>query len=361
MNGSTTSSSPFSRGDNFGTRGRPRQRKVLPHLHLSPRQRVEDEEEPAKADTVEVIKQLPGAVAEVNAAIEEGSSLKSALLVDAPRPILSRLPPLVEFTSLSQLHREEPTLYTEAPTEDLSNSLSALEKAAEEEEGFGSIASQPQGYLQSASRPEVLYSRARLPRVYEASRQLWEALHAFKPLTRDYARGYLEMNEEKTASSAPHPIAPGATADQCPAFSSSTSSGGMATLEHLKQSFNWSSLPAMEKETEGEWYGVAFRSVRRSGSDSSSLYAADRLAHEEAVHSGGLLFYWYGVPDPSTGENLATCVWTSRAEAQVASRLRMHGLAARESRRVYEQYSLFRYRVVKRQGEKEVRLEQWLE
>ena len=41
--------------------------------------------------------------------------------------------------------------------------------------------------------------------------------------------------------------------------------------------------------------------------------------------------------------------------------MRMHGLAARESRRVYEQYSLFRYRVVKRQGEKEVRLEQWLE
>ena len=34
---------------------------------------------------------------------------------------------------------------------------------------------------------------------------------------------------------------------------------------------------------------------------SAQLYEADMRAHAEAIQQGGLLMYWYGVPDNLTG------------------------------------------------------------
>lgn len=71
--------------------------------------------------------------------------------------------------------------------------------------------------------------------------------------------------------------------------------------------FNWTEL-GLSEDVEREWYCVVFRSRRNKESESLSLYQADREAHEEAVKNGGLVMYWYGVPD-GTGLNLATCIW----------------------------------------------------
>lgn len=86
------------------------------------------------------------------------------------------------------------------------------------------------------------------------------------------------------------------------------------------------------------------------------LYRMDRLAHEEAVASGGLLMYWYGTPDERDGENLATCVWTSREAAVRAARLPLHGKAARLAAASYEYFVLERYRLVKRAGQAELEI-----
>lgn len=139
-----------------------------------------------------------------------------------------------------------------------------------------------------------------------------------------------------------------------------------SALSNLLRAFNWSSL-VLPIESEGEWYGVCFRSVRRPQDKSSlatldsDLYAADNLSHEEAISSGGLLMYWYGSPShqPLTGANLATCLWLSREDAIKASRLPMHKRAAKMAGMAYERFELARYRVRKVKGEARLRLEDW--
>lgn len=70
-----------------------------------------------------------------------------------------------------------------------------------------------------------------------------------------------------------------------------------------------------EKKNKGEgfaswprtsFYVVAFRSVLKDGIDGERLGLLDQKSHEEAVASGGLLKYWFGVPDGER-RNLATC------------------------------------------------------
>jgi hypothetical protein len=93
--------------------------------------------------------------------------------------------------------------------------------------------------------------------------------------------------------------------------------------------FNWSivlsklspNFPATE------FYIVVFRS-RIAGSAVSpellfELYTQDEKAHREANESGGLLKYWFGIPD-FDGRNLATCVWTNMDWAMKASKLPEH-------------------------------------
>ncbi|KDN44487.1 hypothetical protein RSAG8_05534, partial [Rhizoctonia solani AG-8 WAC10335] len=133
---------------------------------------------------------------------------------------------------------------------------------------------------------------------------------------------------------------------------------GFANLPYA-EAFNWDEISAAYRsevdkiadgELEREWYVVAFRSRRKAGSDSTSLYDADRLAHEEAVHNGGLIMYWYGVPDAETGDNLATCVWQSRAHAVAANSRPHHIKAMRLAAASFEYYRLERYALKKWKG-----------
>ncbi|KAJ7901819.1 hypothetical protein B0H14DRAFT_3723415 [Mycena olivaceomarginata] len=145
-----------------------------------------------------------------------------------------------------------------------------------------------------------LVTETRLPDIDPASLSLHKALHYFRPRDENYAR---------------HPYSEG---------------------------FNWDQLVLPEHE-EREWYCVVFRSKRKAGSDGSPLYDADRLAHEEAVHNGGLLLYWYGVPNQETGLNLATCIWQSRKHAIAANSRPHHIQAMKLAAASYEVYDLERH------------------
>ncbi|KZV95131.1 hypothetical protein EXIGLDRAFT_834510 [Exidia glandulosa HHB12029] len=162
-----------------------------------------------------------------------------------------------------------------------------------------------------------LRTDTRLPDIDPVSLSLHRALHAFRPLTRKYA-------------STPY-----------------------------KDAFNWAelSLPADE---EREWYCVVFRSRRKPGSDGSPLYEADRLAHDEAVHNGGLLLYWYGVPDPESGLNTATCIWQSRKHAIAATSRPHHMRAMKLAAASYDVYSLERHVLRKRRGETGLHIEAYV-
>ncbi|KAG6917827.1 hypothetical protein DXG01_000887 [Tephrocybe rancida] len=165
-----------------------------------------------------------------------------------------------------------------------------------------------------------LVTETRLPDIDPASLSLHKALHHFKPLDANYV---------------------------------STSYG---------EAFNWAQLVLPEDE-EREWYCVVFRSKRKPGSDGGvppALYDADKRAHEEAVHNGGLILYWYGIPDPVTGMNLATCIWQSRKHAVAANSRPHHIKAMRLAAESYEVYSLERHVLRKERGSPGVTIEPYV-
>jgi hypothetical protein len=112
-----------------------------------------------------------------------------------------------------------------------------------------------------------------------------------------------------------------------------------------------------------------------------ALYAADKLAHEEAVQNGGvgcsllyflllddspclcvfwqLILYWYGVPNPITGMNLATCIWQSRKHAIAGHSKPYHIRAMKLAQASFERYELERHVLRKVKGEMGVRVEEW--
>ncbi|KAI6000560.1 hypothetical protein EDD15DRAFT_1765416 [Pisolithus albus] len=166
------------------------------------------------------------------------------------------------------------------------------------------------------SEKPPLLTETHLPNIDPVSLSLHKALHYFRPLSNEYA-------------SLPYAGA-----------------------------FNWLALD-LPLDEEREWYAVVFRSKRKVGSDSSALYEADRLAHEEAVSNGGLIMYWYGVPDPQTGLNLATCIWQSRRHALTASSRPHHIRAIKLAAVSYEIYNLERYRLLKVKGKQGIQVEEF--
>jgi hypothetical protein len=55
-----------------------------------------------------------------------------------------------------------------------------------------------------------------------------------------------------------------------------------------------------------DFYVVSFRSQLKPDADGERLFELDAFSHQEAMASGGLLKYWYGVKDQNR-RNLATC------------------------------------------------------
>ncbi|KAI0051896.1 hypothetical protein FA95DRAFT_1464352, partial [Auriscalpium vulgare] len=173
--------------------------------------------------------------------------------------------------------------------------------------------SHPSDSPSSTLYPDLKTTETRLPDIDPASLSLHRALHNFVPAVEDYSGA------------------------------------------QYADAFNWDELELPEEE-EREWYCVAFRSIRKPGSESGPLYDADKLAHEEAIRNGGLILYWYGTPDPKTGLNLATCIWQSRAHAIAANSRPHHIRAMRLAAASYDTYKLERHVLRKVAGERGVRV-----
>ena len=105
----------------------------------------------------------------------------------------------------------------------------------------------------------------------------------------------------------------------------------------VEQAFTWS--PAAELMPPGEWYMVAFRSVRRAGADERRLGLLDDRAHAEAAHAPGFVHYFKG-PTAPDGSCLSFCLWTSRAAARAGAGRPAHSRAAGLVHEMYDQYRL---------------------
>ncbi|KAH0362608.1 hypothetical protein KCU65_g7955, partial [Aureobasidium melanogenum] len=138
--------------------------------------------------------------------------------------------------------------------------------------------------------PPHLLDLARYPR---ASQLFARALTGFQPVREDYA-----------------------TAECTTAFNFGEV---METLRYLArdEGFTW-------KKT--EFYVVSFRSQLSPDADPERLFQLDAYSHQEAMASGGLLKYWYGVKNRDR-RNLATCFWESRQHARDGGRGPWHAKA----------------------------------
>ncbi|KAI9792614.1 MAG: hypothetical protein M1833_001067 [Piccolia ochrophora] len=126
-----------------------------------------------------------------------------------------------------------------------------------------------------------------------------------------------------------------------------------ATIAY-REAFNWDcvvesvrslSLAAAYCWEVQSFYIVVFRSQVPPSTDRSHLGLLDDKSHEEAIESGGLLKYWFGVPDED-GRNLATCVWRDRDDARRGSGGVGHQLAARKTQNMYTEWKIERLRLV---------------
>jgi hypothetical protein len=100
---------------------------------------------------------------------------------------------------------------------------------------------------------------------------------------------------------------------------------------------------------DGEWYLVAFRSVRRRDADERRLTEYDELAHQEAASSRGFVHYFKG-PRAADGTCLSFCLWQTRADARAAAGRPLHVQAVSLLDEMYESYTLEFQRVTRTAG-----------
>ena len=124
----------------------------------------------------------------------------------------------------------------------------------------------------------------------------------------------------------------------------------------LHEAFNWSHIATrLPLDGAGDWFVVAFRSTRKVDADAEALYAADAAAHDEAWNSGGLLTYYFGDLDTERS-CLAMCIWAHLDWARMATTLPKHQHAVSLAGRMYEHYTLERYRLEKHAGAPQLQL-----
>ncbi|KAL8947837.1 MAG: hypothetical protein Q9222_005922 [Ikaeria aurantiellina] len=125
-----------------------------------------------------------------------------------------------------------------------------------------------------------------------------------------------------------------------------------ATLPYIS-SFNWdtvfNALAAACKIEGFQWpeqffYVVVFRSQIPPTTDRTHLAELDKRAHAEAMKSGGLLKYWFGIPDADF-RNLATCIWRQREDAHPGSSGEGHKAAMRATINMYSEWHIERHKL----------------
>jgi hypothetical protein len=113
-------------------------------------------------------------------------------------------------------------------------------------------------------------------------------------------------------------------------------SGAYASLP-VADAFNWAD--GADALVAGEWYLVAFRSVRAAGADEAKLDEYDERAHLEAAASPGFIHYLKG-PRSGDGSCMSFCLWQSRADARAAAGKPHHIQAVSLLDQMYETYAL---------------------
>jgi hypothetical protein len=114
-----------------------------------------------------------------------------------------------------------------------------------------------------------------------------------------------------------------------------------ATLS-VAEAFTWDACLA--DVAPGEWYMVAFRSIRRPDADEARLMAYDDWAHTEAMQAPGFVHYLKGPADVH-GQCMSFCLWASRQEARDAAGRPAHVRAAALTFESYAHYNLEFHRV----------------
>ncbi|MGK2851594.1 MAG: hypothetical protein ACSLFN_11875 [Candidatus Limnocylindrales bacterium] len=109
-----------------------------------------------------------------------------------------------------------------------------------------------------------------------------------------------------------------------------------ATLP-IAQAFDWRDVG--RQLGDGEWYLVAFRSIRKPGADEARLTDYDERAHLEAAAAPGYVHYFRG-PIGADDTCLSFCLWTSRAEARAAAGRPDHVEAVSLLNEMYAAYTL---------------------
>ena len=112
----------------------------------------------------------------------------------------------------------------------------------------------------------------------------------------------------------------------------------------VADAFTWSACS--DAIGTGEWYLVAFRSVRRPDADEARLTAFDDRAHAEATDCAGFVHYTKG-PTTADGSCLSFCLWSSRHDARAAAGKPAHAEAALLVHEMYDSYRLEFLRVWK--------------
>ena len=123
--------------------------------------------------------------------------------------------------------------------------------------------------------------------------------------------------------------------------------GSDYAVRPIDEAFNWGAcLAAVDR---GEWYVVAFRSIRRPDANEELLDELDDRAFVEASAFSGLLHYFSGSMDDDR-RCLSMCVWEDRQRAREAAALPEHLGAVGIADTTYVNYVLERYRLTKRDG-----------
>src|SRR5215210_973088 len=123
--------------------------------------------------------------------------------------------------------------------------------------------------------------------------------------------------------------------------------GGNYAARPIGAAFNWREAGA--DLGDGEWYLVAFRSIRKPTADEARLDAHDEAAHQEAAATPGFVHYYKG-PKASDGSCLSFCLWSSRADARAAAGKPLHLAAVRLVDEMYVAYTLEFHRVARTAG-----------
>jgi len=86
----------------------------------------------------------------------------------------------------------------------------------------------------------------------------------------------------------------------------------------------------------------------------------DKAAHAEAIKSGGLLKYWFGIPDENR-RNLATCIWRNVHNARIGAVGKDHVQAANAVRRFYTEWHIERLRLLIKDNVEGWEIDEWMD